>query len=123
MGNNDGLSIRLPFQKEKIPVTVEIEEHPAIAGIENWSTDLKDQIATACFRSYQDKLNATGPEGLTQIGEAAEVWDHLVITDVRISPAVPDSLLIYVIPEWDKEEHMEWCIQDGQLVYVGQFLG
>src|SRR5687768_4370287 len=98
--------VRLPFLKEKIPVLVEIEDHPAIAKIKDWPKDIKDQLAAACFRSYQDKVASIGSESLPRIRRAAEVWKHVTIRAVLISPAVPESLLVYVVPVWDESEHM-----------------
>jgi hypothetical protein len=35
-----------------------------------------------------------------------------------------DRLVVYVVPDWDADEHLEWCIEGAdKLVYVGQFLG
>lgn len=124
MGNEfDSQFVRLPFLKNKIPVIVDIQDHPAIEGIENWPKEMKDQLAAACFRSYQDKVKMIGLEALSRIRRPSEVWKHLSIRSIQISPVIPDCLLIYVVPAWDESEHMEWCIQKGKVVYVGQFLG
>lgn len=46
------------------------------------------------------------------------------IKSVRIDPTVPDRLVVYVVPDWDESEHMEWCVEGAEkVVYIGQFLG
>lgn len=118
-----GQFVRLPFVKEAIPVVVDIEDFPAIENIKDWPKVIKDHLAAACFRSYQDKVASIGTESLPRIRRAAEVWKHLTIRCIQISPKFPESLLVYVVPVWDESEHMEWCIKNGKVVYVGQFLG
>ena len=115
--------VRLPFAKKRLPVTVQIRRHRGIASIGSWRPELKQELQEACFRSYQDKVKSIGREGVPRIRRAAEVWRHIDIQQIVIDPTVDNRLLVYVVPDWDESEHMEWCIQDGEVVYVGQFLG
>lgn len=119
---DDRQTVKLPFVKGSFPVVVDIESHPAIADIATWSKDLKQHLEEACFRSYKAKVEAIGPESLPRIRQASHVWKHLQIQQISIDPTIPDALVVYVIPAWDESEHMEWCIDNGRLVYVGQFL-
>ena len=115
-------SVRIPYAKKPVSVRVEIDKHPALEGIAEWGPELKVSIENACFASYQDKLSMIGPEALPVIRRPNQVWKHITIADIRIDPTILDALVVYVIPEWDESEHMEWCIRDGELVFVGQFL-
>jgi hypothetical protein len=116
--------VALPFVKGKIPVVVDFENHPAIEAIARWAPGLKQQIQEACFADYRDKVAAIGPESLPRIRRPSEVWKHMTVRHVRIDPTVKDAVVIYVVPDWDEEEHMEWCVRGtDQLVYAGQFLG
>jgi PP-loop superfamily ATP-utilizing enzyme len=116
--------VALPFVKEKVPVVVDFENHPAIEAIARWDPELKRKIEEACFADYRDKVASIGPESLPRIRRPNEVWKHLEFRHVRIDPTVKDTVVIYVVPDWDEEEHMEWCIRGtDQLIYVGQFLG
>jgi len=84
---------------------------------------LKRKIEDACFADYRDKLEAIGPESLPRIRSPKDIWKHLEFCHVRIDPTVKDTVVIYVIPSWDEDEQMEWCIRGtDKLVYVGQFL-
>jgi PP-loop superfamily ATP-utilizing enzyme len=115
--------VSLPFVRGKVPVVVDIENHPAIAAIARWGQALKEKIEEACFAHYRDKVDSIGPESLPRIRRPREVWKHLEFRHVRIDPNVPDIVVLYVVPAWDEEEHMEWCIRgDDELLYVGQFL-
>lgn len=89
------------------------------------ATYAADLIPTwACFADYRDKVDSIGPESLPRIRRPSEVWKHLEFRHVRIDSTVKDTVVIYVVPDWDAEEHMEWCIRGtDQLIYVGQFLG
>jgi hypothetical protein len=47
----------------------------------------------------------------------------LEIQSVRIDGSIPDTAVVHVIPAWDIDEQMEWCIRGrDELVYVGQFV-
>ena len=119
-----GQEVTVPFIKGKVPVRVDFERHPAIAAIAAWGPELKRKIADACFADYQDKVSLIGPESLPRIRRSAEVWKHLEVREVRIDPTVADTVVVYVVPDWDESEHMEWCIRGtDEVVYVGQFLG
>src|SRR5688572_4712678 len=116
--------VSIPFVKGKVPVVVDFEEHPAIQAIAAWGPELKQKIEEACFADYCDKVEAIGPESLPKIRRAKEIWKHVEIQHVRIDPNVKDRVAVYVVPDWDQSEHMEWVIQGtDKLVYVGQFVG
>jgi PP-loop superfamily ATP-utilizing enzyme len=113
-----------PFAKGKIPVVVEVQNHPAIKGIAEWGSALKRKIEEACFAEYRQKVASIGPESLPRIRRASEIWKHIEFKQVRIDPNVTDTVVFYVISTWDQDEHMEWCIRGtDQLIYVGQYLG
>jgi hypothetical protein len=115
--------VAIPFVKGKVPVVVDFKNHPAIRAIAKWGPDLKRKIEEACFADYREKVASIGPESLPRIRRPNEVWKHLEFRHVRIDPTVPDRVVIYVVPAWDEEEHMEWCIRGtDEVVYVGQFL-
>lgn len=85
---------------------------------------MRKQIEEACFANYQEKADSIGLETLPKIRQAAQVWRHMKILSIRIDPTVMDRVVVYVVPAWDEDEHLEWCIEGGdKLVYVGQFLG
>ena len=115
-------SVRTPYTPKPVSVTVEIDKHPALIGIASWGADLKKNIEKACFASYQDKEEMIGPESLPSIRRPNQIWKHVSIKSIRIDPCVSKAMVVYVIPEWDPEEHMEWCIKNNKLVYVGQVL-
>lgn len=116
--------VQVPFVKRKVPVVVDFENHPAIKSIAQWGRTLKRKIEEACFAHYRDKVASIGLESLPRIRRPNEVWKHLEFCHVRIDPTVKDTVVLYVVPDWDEEEHMEWCIRGtDQLVYLGQFLG
>jgi hypothetical protein len=51
------------------------------------------------------------------------VWKHLEVRHIRIDPAARDTVVVYVVPAWDIDNQMEWCIKGrDKLVYAGQFL-
>ena len=115
--------VAVPFVKGKVPVVVDIANHPAIKAVAQWGPELKRKIEEACFGNYRDKVESIGPESLPRIRRPSEVWKHLEIRHVRIDPSVKNRVVVYVVPDWDEEEQMEWCIQGtDRLVYVGQFL-
>ena len=114
----------MPFIKRKVPVVVDVENHPAIEALSEWGPALRKEIEEACFADYRDKVDLIGPESLPKIRQPSHVWKHMKVQNVRIDPTVPDRLVVYVVPAWDESEHMEWCIQGtDKLVYVGQFRG
>ena len=116
--------LRLPFVKGKVQVVVDFKNHPAIKAIAQWGPELKQKIEEACFANYCDKVASIGPESLPRIRHAKEIWKHLEFRHVRIDPNAKDIVVIYLVPAWDEDEHMEWCIQGtDNLIYVGQFLG
>lgn len=121
----DRAQVMIPFMKAKVPVVVDLDRHRAIALISRWGAGLKKKIEEACFASYQDKIESIGMSpGLPTIRRPNEVWKHLEVRHVRIDALVPDTVVVYVVPDWDLSEHIEWCIKgQNQLVYVGQFLG
>jgi hypothetical protein len=120
----DPQEVAIPFVKEKVPVAVDFENHPAIKAIAAWGPELKRKIEEACFAHYRNKVESIGPESLPKIRRPNEVWKHLEFRHVRIDPTVKDRVVVYVVPDWDEEEQMEWCIRGtDRLVYVGQFLG
>jgi PP-loop superfamily ATP-utilizing enzyme len=115
--------VKIPFVKGNVPVVVDFENHPAIAGIASWGADLKQKLEEACFADYQDKVSSIGSESLPKIRRPNEIWKHLEFRHVRIDPLFKDTVVIYVVPAWDESEHMEWCIRGpNELIYVGQFL-
>ena len=77
----------------------------------HWGPDLKRKIEEACFADYRDKVASIGPESLPRIRRPNEVWKHLEVRHVRIDPIVKDTVVVYVVPDWDEEVHMEWCIR------------
>ena len=114
----------MPFVKRKVPVDVDFKNHPAIQSLAKWGPKLRKQIEEACFANYQEKLASIGAEALPKIRQPSHVWKHMKIQSVRIDTTVPDRIVVYVVPDWDEEEHLEWCIEGAdRLVYVGQFLG
>lgn len=115
--------VAIPFTRGKVPVVVDFENHPAIQAIANWGPVLKRKIEEACFAHYRDKVESIGPASLPSIRRPSEVWKHLEFRHVRIDPTVQNRVVVYVVPDWDEEEQMEWCIQGtDRLVYLGQFL-
>jgi hypothetical protein len=116
--------VAVPFAKGKVPVVVDFENHPAIEAIAQWGPDLKCKIEEACFAHYRDKVASIGPESLPRIRRPSEIWKHLEFRHVRIDPTVKDTVGVYVVPEWDEDNHMEWCIRGtSDLVYAGEFVG
>jgi Domain of unknown function (DUF6985) len=116
--------VTMPFVKRKVPVDVDFKNHPAIQSLGKWGPKLKTQIEEACFANYQNKVASLGPETLPKIRQPSHVWKHMNVQSVRIDPTVMDRLVVYVVPDWDEDEHLEWCIEGAEkLVYVGQFLG
>jgi hypothetical protein len=115
--------VAMPFVKRRVPVMVDFKNHPAIESLPKWGPKLRKQIEDACFANYQDKLASIGPKALPKIRQPSHVWKHMKVQCVRIDPTVPDRIVVYVVPDWDESEHMEWCIEGiNKLVYVGQFL-
>lgn len=116
--------VKIPFVKEKVPVVVDFQNHHAIEAIPHWGPDLKRKLEEACFAHYREKVDSIGPETLPRIRRPVEVWKHLRFQHLRIDPNVPNRVVLYVVPAWDEDEHMEWCIEGtDRLVYAGQFLG
>jgi len=114
----------MPFVKRKVPVEVDFKNHPAIQSLGKWGPGLRKQIEEACFANYQGKLASIGAETLPKIRQPSQVWKYMKVQSVRIDSTVMDRVVVYVVPEWDEEEQMEWCIEGAdKLVYVGQFLG
>ena len=114
----------MPFLKRKVPVDVDFKNHPAIQSLPKWGPRLRKQIEEACFANYRDKLGSVGPEALPKIRQASHVWKYMKVQSVRIDPTVLDRVVVYVVPDWDESEHMEWCVEGAdKLIYVGQFLG
>jgi hypothetical protein len=102
----------------------DFRSHPAIESLAEWGPKLQEQIEEACFANYQDKLASVGLGTLPKIRQPSHVWKHMEVRSVRIDPTVPDRIVVYVVPEWDDDEHLEWCVEGvDKLVYVGQFLG
>jgi PP-loop superfamily ATP-utilizing enzyme len=116
--------VLIPFLKVKVPVVVDLARHPAIECIARWGPELKRAIEEACFANYRNKLASVGPESLPHVRRANEVWKQMEFREVRIDPLVNDTVVLYVVPAWDIEEHLELCVRGtDELVYVGQFLG
>ena len=116
--------VAIPYGKRKVPVVVDFKRHPAIGAIAKWGPALRKKIEDACFADYREKVASIGPGALPAIRRPAEVWKHLEFRHVRIDPTVPDTVVLYVVPAWDEEEHHEWCVRGAdELVYLGQFLG
>ena len=114
-----GNDIRIVSTYEEEPIDA---SHPAIKLIGKWSTTLKSKIAKACFRHYQDMVDSIG---LTRpkINEPSQVWQYITINSIRLEPDVKDIAVVYAVPDWDKENHMEWAIKGtGTLLYAGTFL-
>ena len=103
--------VAVPFVKGKVSVWVDFKRHPAIKSIEDWTPALKKAIQDACFTHYRDKVASIGPGALPVIRRPAEVWKHLDVREVRIDPTVDDTVVVHVIPAWDEDEQMEWCIR------------
>jgi hypothetical protein len=116
--------IAIPYTKGKVPVVVDFENHPGIEAIAQWGPDLKRKIEEACFAHYRERVASIGPESLPRIRRPKEVWKYVAFRHVRIDPMVKDTVVIYVVPEWDEDNHMEWCVQGtNKLVYAGEFVG
>ena len=82
------------------------------------------QLEEACFAHYRERVASIGPESLPRIRRPKEVWKYVAFRHVRIDPMVKDTVVIYVVPEWDEDNHMEWCVQGtNKLVYAGEFVG
>jgi hypothetical protein len=124
MSSPERQEVSIPFFKKKVPVVVDLDRHPALDMIAKWGTDLKGKIEDACFANYQEKVASIGlGPSMPRIKKPTDVWKHLEIRHVRIDAGVKDTVVLYVVPAWDIEEQMEWCIKGhDQLVYVGQFL-
>lgn len=100
------------------------EEHLAIANMMTWTDSLRIKLERACFADYLDKVYsiAAKPPTVPAIKAPEQTWRHVEIRTVR--PQGAAVIMVYAVPEWDIEEHHEWCIQGiDELVYVGQFLG
>jgi hypothetical protein len=115
--------VKLPFAKKPVPLIVDVERHPALKLIESWGTKVKPAIAEACFANYQAKIAMIGKNpNLPRIRKASEVWKHLQFESIRIDTAVPDTVVLHLIPAWDIDEQIEICIKKDRIVYAGQFL-
>jgi hypothetical protein len=116
--------VTVPFAKRKVPVLVDFQNHPAIKSLAEWGPKLRKRIEEACFAQYRKKVDSIGPGLLPKIWQSSQVWRHMKIQSVRIDPAVMNRVVVYVVPAWDIDEHLEWCVEGAhKLVYVGQFLG
>jgi hypothetical protein len=115
--------VKIPFLKKKVPLIVDLDEHPAMDLIKKWGPALKKKVEEACFRNYKDKIASIGMNpSLPRIRKANEVWKHLEIESIRIDARVDDAMVIHVVPTWDFDLQMELCIKGNQIVYAGQFL-
>ena len=115
--------VKIPFAKVKVQVVLDFDQFPGITAMADWGPNLKREIEEACFNHFRNKVASIGPETLPIIRRPADVWKHLEFQHVRIDPAVSEAVVIYVIPAWDQDNHMEWCVRDNRLVYAGEFLG
>jgi hypothetical protein len=99
------------------------EECEAIANMAAWTDSLRTKLERACFADYLAKIYAIDakPPTVPVIKEPEHVWQHV---DVRtVCPQGRDFIVVYAVPEWDLDEHHEWCVHGtDELVYVGQVI-
>ena len=115
--------VLIPFLKKKVPIIVDLDEHPAIKLIKKWGPGIKKKIEQACYANYQNKIASVGMNpALPRIRKPNEVWKHLEFESVRIDASGTDTIVLHVIPAWDVDLQMELCIKEDRIVYAGQFL-
>ena len=113
---NRSVSTQLPDEPDG-------NEHLALNRMSSWPDELRDLLERACFANFLDMVYAidASPPTVPAIKTVSGVWDHM---DIRVvTPHGAEHILVYVVPEWDEDEHMEWCFRGDKLLYVGQFLG
>jgi hypothetical protein len=115
--------VLIPFLKKKVPIVVDLDEHPAMELIEKWGPALKKKIEDACFANYQQKIASIGMNpALPRIRKPNEVWKHIEVESVRIDARIDDTVVIHLVPAWDIDLQMEICIKGDRIVYADQFL-
>jgi hypothetical protein len=115
--------VLIPFLKKKVPLIVDLDDHPAMNLIKKWGPVLKKKIEEACFANYKNKVASIGMNpSLPRIRKPNEVWKHLEVESIRIDARIDDAIVIHVVPAWDIDLQMELCIKGDRIVYAGQFL-
>ena len=114
--------VLVPFLKKKVPIIVDLDEHPAMNLIKKWGPSLKTKIEDACFANYTKKIASIGmSSALPRIRKPNEVWKHVEFESVRIDARIDDVVVIHLAPAWDVDLQMEICIKGDRIVYAGSF--